>query len=276
MTPMQRYKTAINTFRENIAGHVGRELTLNKSESKSLPWMAQTRTGKSETKGVESDFIIIFRDKSNYDFSFALTFTYIDKPENEQTVAGTIKYGDDEKEFRNGKPLKMEEFRVALNELNKVLANQKNKSFDSILNSFAQAFLKEEFSLKSEVDRAAKDITSFLKEKNKELNVDEAYETAEKAKKAREKAESTIQKELQASDAYIEREKLLERIKVLDRLLQGKETLLKKENKLSEKQADERNANKALNDKKSQLTNDTEKKLEEYPKSVRNRVRNQP
>lgn len=271
MTPMKRYKTGIDIFRNSIS-YLVNEINLNKSEPKSIPWVF-SRDDKTSTKGVENDFVLIFQDKKNKDLSIAFTFTYIDKNIEEQTVAGSFKYGYREGELKIGPEMNLHEFKTSLNEFNKKLPTIKNLTFEKIVEEFNNQFVKQEFNLSIELVKANKEITNFIKNKTKEMQLDKINDLVQDAKSIRQAAEINIDKKLKNSPEYKEREQLLTRIKELDKILENKQAMFEKEELLVEKKNAEKDAIKMQSENKDRLDFEVINQLDKYPTAVKNRVK---
>lgn len=272
LTPMKRYKTAIDTLRSQVSGY-SREVTLNKSESKRIPW-AFSRGDKYETKGVECDFIMIFESLQNKGFSFALTFTYIDKTQTEQMVRGSVKFGDEIDQTRYGEDMSLENFKESLNTLNKNLDSLKHKDYDEIINVFSEVFLKKTFSLIDDIEKASVEVKQFIANQNAELDLVQAEEILKLANEMHSKAISNVDKALKESEAFKEREILLERIARLDKVLTNKKVMLNKQEDVALKTKAKKKAEETVQDKKFTLTMQLNKKLLEYPKAIRTRIVN--
>jgi len=272
ITPMSRYKTGLDNFRYHVRS-VADQVNLNKADAKSIPYIYQ-QDNKSSTKGVQSDFIMIFCDKNNKSLSFAFAFDYIGKTLESQTVEASIKYGDKENEIKYGIPMKMEEFKTTLNALNKTLNAEKILDFDKVLSHFSKSFMEQEFSLKETLKNASKDVKQFLREKTKEYKIDELENMVQQARSIREKAMDNIKKAITTSDAYLEREKLFARIEKLNKILDNKEVMLNNQENLAEKKKAERDAESLLRKQNNKFEKDIDEKLDSYPKSVKSRLKN--
>lgn len=274
MTPMKRYKSSIDKLRNQLSS-VTREVALNKSESKHIPW-PYSRNGETSTKGVESDFILIFQDRANPDLSFAFTFEYIDKTPEQQTVSGSIKYGDKDGELKMGSPMNMEEFRTSLSSFNKNLEEIRLKGkmeFNLVIEKFSETFLKAEFKLSNELKNASKSVATFLKNKASELNLNSLEKMVEVTQSAREEAEINIGKKIKLSPAYKEREKLIERLKQLDKMLDTSKILFEKEESLGEKKRLELEAKRNLDNANKKLDNHFNSEIAKYPNAVKSRIK---
>lgn len=272
LTPMKRYKTAIDNLRSQVRGH-SHEFTLNKAESRRIPWVF-ARGDKYETKGVECDFIMIFESLENKGFSFALTFTYMDKARDEQLVCGSVKFGDELDQTRYGEPMPLEKFKESLNELNKKLTAIENKSYDEIINLFSEVFLQTTFSLADDIEKASAEIKKFVAEKTDELDIKDAEDIAKITRESHATATANVDAALKASEAYKEREELLERLARLDKVLTNKKVLLNKKEDVAVKEKAKKKADETLQSKKLTLSMQLKEKLLDYPKAIRTRILN--
>lgn len=272
LTPMKRYKAAIDNLRSQISEHA-HEFTLNKSESKRIPWVF-ARNDKYETKGVECDFIMVFESLETKGFSFALTFTYMEKTPDEQTVCGSVKFGDADDQICYGEEMTIEAFKETLNRLNKKLKTLENKNYDEIVSAFSVAFLKKTFSLAEALETATAEVEQFVAQKRLELNIDAAEATFKAAQQIRIQAKQTVNQEIEATEAYQEREKLLERLARLDKMISNKKVMLYKKEDISLKERTEKAAEQDLYSKKHNLSMQLNQELMKYPKAIRSRIVN--
>jgi len=273
LTPMKRYKTAIDNLRSQVSGHT-HELTLNKAASKSIPW-AFSRGDRYETKGVESDFIMIFESLETKGLSFALTFTYMDKEPEDQLVRGSVKFGDSDTQVTYGEEMNLETFKTSLNALNKQLNESDfHKNYDEIIDAFSVSFLKKPFSIAAAVELADQEINLFTSQKRAALDLDAAEETYQKAELVSQQAKQAVNKALEATDAYQEREKLLARLARLDKIITNKKVLLEKDEDVKVKDQAVKNAEKIVKTKKQKLAEQVDTELKKYPKAIRNRIIN--
>lgn len=272
LTPMKRYKTAIDNLRSQVSGH-SHEFTLNKSESRRIPWVF-SRSDKYETKGVEADFIMIFESLENKGFSFALTFTYMDKAPEDQLVCGSVKFGDDFDQTRYGEAMTLEKFKESLNTLNKKLITIHKKNYDEIINVFSEIFLETTFSLADDIEKSSAEIKKFVAEKTAELDIGLAEDVAKLTRDSYLTATSNVNAALEDSEAYKEREDLLERLARLDKVLANKKVLLNKREDVVLKEKAKKKAEETLQSKKLELSMQLNKKMLDYPKAIRTRIVN--
>lgn len=193
ITPMKRLSTGINQFRNQVKSYFN-EVNLNKSAPKYNPhaW----RDGDSSySKGVENDFIMIFSARG-IEPSFAISFTYINLPVEQQKVEVTIKKGKNNDSIVTSGEMTLEDFRVKLNEINKAFQEKsylKNRDETSILEKVSEVFLSQTYDLKGEIKQATKEIKKLRETKRKEYNIENletnvidttnAYDSAEKKAK---------------------------------------------------------------------------------------------
>lgn len=271
LTPMSRYKTGLTTLRHRMSGYSD-ELSLNKADSKSIPYPFD-KYGKGSTKGVESDFIMIFKDQYNKEVSFALVFDYINKSQDQQMVFGSIKFGNNDGEIKTGAPMNLETFKNTLNAFNKTIENMKDRTFDKIMTAFSSAFMKEEFNLNQELKAATNSVTSFLEKKTKELNIEQLETLATDSKNLHQKAEQNVEKRLKRTSIYKEREELRKRVEELNKLIDAKRNDLENEERVNEKKAMAKTADKSLTQAKQKLDDSLETEIKKYPASVKSRLK---
>lgn len=266
MTPMKRYSTGLTNLKMHM-NRVAKKTELNKTASKS-------NHDGGYSKGVESDFILIFKD--NYsDTSFALVFEYMDLPADKQRVVGSIKTSDDA--IKTSYNMTLEDFKSNLNGLNKDLNIAQTKGgydFPEALSLFSKHMLKEVIDFKNDLKQATSTVSKFLTSKLKELENAGYEEVIANAEKALDKAQRSVAKKIADSPLTIERKALVERIRELDRLMdEERKTLTEKADITGKKQA-VTDSHKALADKRDEINKEVDVKLESFPVTVRNRVKN--
>ena len=269
LTPMKRYKTGLDILKSHLTEFY--QVTLNHAESKYIPYAFQ-KGDKSETKGVESDFILIFKDNEKT-ISFAFAFDYIARTPEQQTVLATIKTGKDNDSIRSGAPMDMETFRETLNSFNKNLASLKERSVSNVINSFSTLFLKEEFNITAQIKQADKAVTEFLSKKNEVYKIDNVEQDYITAKDNRVKAESKAAKRIKLSAPYKLKQKLLDELERVEAVLAQKTALINKEENIAELKQKEEAANKSLIKSKDSLKSDIDEELKKYPASVSKRLK---
>lgn len=270
MTPMKRYSTGITILKNNLNSITfKKELTKTASKSNHEGGM---------TKGVDSDYILIFKDKYS-ESSFALVFEYIGLPAEKQRVVGSVKLSDDGS-IKNSFNMTLEEFKTNLNALNKeidlVKSNRKNSSFDfpQALKLFSQHMIKEVIDLESDLKTATSTVSKFLTKKMKELENEGHEETIKAAENSLDKAQRAINKKITDSPLTEERKQLIERIKAIDKELdETRKNLVERADIVGKKQAVV-DSKKALQDKHAQIDKDVDEQLEKFPVAVRKRVKN--
>lgn len=271
LTPMKRYKTALDTFRSYVSTCAD-IYSLNKAEPKSIPYPF-TRDDKYETKGVQNDFVLIFSSKETKGLSFALSFTYIGKEKEQQTVRGSVRFGDQHDQTRYGQDLSIEQFKVNLSNLNQQLDVLETCEYNDIISKFSEAFLNTPFSLAADLDIASKDMNQFVTAKKVELALTDSEQTLKAASQSLQLAQATVWKEIMNSEAYQEREKIMARLEELDNMLTKKKTLLEQEQEVKEKKKIEKQASDVFQNKKEELQIFVNEKLLNYPIALRNQIK---
>lgn len=270
MTPMKRYSTGLTSLKNNL-NSITIKTELNKTASKS------NHEGGT-TKGVDSDYILIFKDKYS-DSSFALVFEYIGLPADKQRVVGSVKLSNDDS-IKNSFNMTLEEFKTNLNALNKEMdtarSNRMKTNFDfpQALKLFSQHMIKEVIDLESDLKTATSTVSKFLTKKMKELENEGHEEAISTAEKSLDKAQRAINKKITDSPLTEERKQLVERIKAIDKELEEtRKNLVEKADIVGKKQAVV-DSKKALQDKHAQIDKDVDEQLEKFPVAVRKRVKN--
>jgi len=266
MTPMKRYSGGLTTLKHNLRS-VTNTTELNKSAPK-----YSSHNGYS--KGVDSDYILIFKDKYS-DASFALVFEYIDLTAEQQRVVGSVKMSDKDP-IKNSFNMTLEEFKTSLNALNKDLEAKrgKNMEFTDALDLFSRHMLKEVIDLASDLKTANSTISRFLTQKMKEVD-DAGYEDKiTTAEKSLARAEKAVKKKIEESPLTKERAELIARLNQIDQdLKEEKKRLVEKADIAGKKQAVV-DSKAALANKRAEIDRDVDIQLEKFPVAVRKRVKN--
>jgi len=273
MTPMKRFSSAINTFRGNVNSYF-KEVNLNKSAPKYDP-TAWRDDKNSYSKGVENDFIMIFNCKG-IEPSFAISFTYIGLPPEQHKVEVSIKKGKDNKSIVTSGEMSLEDFRIKLNEMNKLFNDKafiKTKSETSILEKVSEVFLKEKYDLTGEIKKATKDIKKLRESKRVEYKIDELEENVILTTKGFESADKKFKKAITTSEESLEVERLEELLKQAKENLKNKTATLKTKYKIEELSKDMNKAKKDLHDKSNQMNNEIDVEINKLPGIVSRRLK---
>jgi hypothetical protein len=151
MTPMKRLSGSFDNL-QALLPRYARILDLNKAKARSIPWPYSG--GRDKTRGVVSDFIRIYTSDYANGTTVAFSFSYL---EGEPTVSASQKisvaHQDDQYFFSFA--MSLDEFRVALNNFNKLL-DAKVKvdpayNFGDFVEIFVSQFLKNPVDEKSDV-----------------------------------------------------------------------------------------------------------------------------
>lgn len=144
ITPMKRLSTTLKSIKELVDSEF-KHFSLNKAESRSIPWPFQTQN-KYETKGVVNDFALIFyHEKNKLDNpTFSFIFNYVDK-NKPATFMAQLKQKQSNDTIISSPVMDYETFRSGLNLFIKNLTTiQKGKNFNKIIiQEFVDVFLGE-------------------------------------------------------------------------------------------------------------------------------------
>lgn len=177
-TPMKRVSNNMNVFKlltEPYFKHV----VLNKAQSRYNP------VDYERTKGVESDFISIFKSTSSKQ-SLAFIFNYINKQPEDYSVEASIK--DEFDEINSSISMPLSEFKLKLNQLNKSLSAKPYVLEQHIWTEFTTIFNIKPVNIKAEVISAQKTYNENLIEKEKILDLPSKEKAYLKSKSQLEKA----------------------------------------------------------------------------------------
>lgn len=255
MTPMKRLSNGMNQFRENVEKFFN-EVTLNKSAPKYNPYAY--RDDKDDySKGVKNDFVMIFNAK-DLQISFAINFNYKDNNDNilpieEQKIDVNIKKSKNKESIVNCGSMTINEFKLKLNEINKLLRDESSKNINevTILEKVSEVFFKESYDLRGEIEKEIKNIENVKKTKRKEYDIENLECQVVDKTKAYEQAEKKIRTTIEKSKEKAEVERLTKELCEARNKLKEKNSELQnkyKLTKLNEEKFKARNALKRANE----------------------------
>lgn len=204
ITPMSRLQNSLNNLKLMISPHFN-EINLNKAKShfNSTAWFGDT---ESSTKGVNQDFITIFKCK-NSETSFSIGFTYIDLPNEQHTINVGIKKTGYNSSIITSEEMTIDEFKMKLKNINKEIKSddfQKNINEIKILQEISKEFIDQNYDLSSELKKANQDQNLFHNQKKKEYNIDYFQEqvdiSTQEYQKADKKVKSLINKSAEKTE----------------------------------------------------------------------------
>lgn len=244
ITPMRRYSTLVDQMKKNIAPYFN-EVGLNKVDPKYKGFRGSywRDDEPSYTKGVDSDFILIFQNKGMA-ISFALSFNYINLPKEMQTVVATVKTKDTAKNIDlivGSKPINLDMFKSKVIEFNKLYeinspgATDQKSSVRNIAEAFSKIFIDQKLDLKQEVENALEKRQKLEKKVKDNLNYEELYNNHKEAKNILEKAKTSIDSDISLLAEKREIDRLESLLKDLRVELAQRKSAIEKKHKLKEK-----------------------------------------
>ena len=153
MTPMTQLKNNLDYFKLLI-GTDFEEINLNKSAPKSFtPNWCGEYGDTIEHKGVQSDFLKIFKVQFNAEdtYSIAFRFNYIDVAE--PSIEVSIKVGGEKYFIVASEPMNVSAFKDKLNCVNKMLQTEDSIAYDEVIDIVILEFIP---SYKEKIDYAQK------------------------------------------------------------------------------------------------------------------------
>lgn len=230
LTPMKRYNTNMQEFKSLLAYHRFVETTLNKSSAKSN-WHQGDYT---VTKGVESDFILIFQSKEANHNSLALSFDFLGLPLEEQTVRASIKKNDNTNTIIMSEPMTLKDFKTNINAFNNW--SEKNKNVDSftIFNQFSNLFLGQELDMKKEVNQQLKEKQDIVAKVSETFKIPELEQAAQVAQDKLDAAYKKMEVTIQKTPEYKRLKELKAEMDNLTTIISKKEDTMRKELKTPE------------------------------------------
>lgn len=214
MTPMKRLNFNIKTLKQNVE-NVFKDFTLNKSAPKLyFEWGGE----QIETKGVQSDFVNVFKSLAN-NMSFAISYSYIDLPVEEHKITVSLKTTDNNNDIQNSLPMSIEEFKAKINYLNKdLIENTNNVNTMYVLQKVSSIFLNEDLNLFVGVQKVEQELKDYIQQKREDYSI----EALEKSKKSIDttllNVKQVIKEELANS---VEQKRINTIMKELERLTQA-------------------------------------------------------
>lgn len=208
ITPMKRLSTQLDTLKSTIAPYF-RSYSLNKSSGHYNP------TTWERSKGVESDFLLIFKSLKS-DASFAFRFNYMGLSKDEQTIETSIKR--DEDDILSVPALSLEEFKERLNLFVKTLEQTPRLLEKHVWDTLSATFDIHPKDINKVVAQAQTDYTENVKSRKQKLNIPALETRAKLANEQLNQALDLVQKELMASEEQqlvSELEAKLKRAKIL-------------------------------------------------------------
>lgn len=269
ITPMKRLSVGLNFFKNNIDLYF-KEVNLNKSAPKYNPYPDQGID--STSKGVENDFITIFKSKYHEHLSFAISYTYIDKPLEEQIVEVSIKQGKDNKKIRNSFPLSLEDFRLKLNKINAQFKDEKITT-EVILDKVSSIFLDKELDFQKEFSKNAKNLQSFIQAESEKLNINQL----EDQKKSLENQYNAAKKQVAEEYAKLPETKLVEQLKAklarAEKLQRAQYAKLNKKHNVDGINVEKSNCERLLYQNKYNLDKSIEEQISQLPHPISRKLK---
>lgn len=266
MTPMKKYSAIIDEFKKHIK-IVDKNInvfSLNKSNPKSIPYSFD-HDNRGYTKGVESDFILIFKNKD--DVSLGIVFNYIKLKPEEQTVSVTIKNATADGGIKSSFPMSIVDFKNKLKEFNKYFTLEDN--FITTLERFAIHFDIDNLNVGQEMKKRNSSIIEFLETEKEKFKINDMEEEYNKSVLELDKAKAKALKLINNLPEMKEKQNLLNRLKDLDIAIQKETIEINKTLQIKEKTSKLNKAKDDLQSKNYKITNNLEKKLSEFPAELR-------
>ena len=269
MTPMKRLSGNFEALR-NLLGENHLNYTLNKSQSRSIPYVHQMGE-KYETLGVKNDFVsIFFLEKDKYP-SFAFVCNYMNKNEP-VTFTAQLKTSQHNDSIANSVTMDFAGFRIGLNLFCKKLKEiQGEKRFQKLaIEEFASVFLNDGVS-----PETAFELEKFRAHfENHELThvVSSLIEKTEAAKLEMEEAlENSIAK-IKEIPEINEIKQLRLKLQMLESIVKSKSEAINLEHKVKEKSLSFNKLSKENAENKVRLSTAKSEYLKGLPPMVRRTV----
>lgn len=269
ITPMTRLSVGLKFFKDNVDLYF-KEVNLNKSSPKYNPYPDEGKDSRS--KGVENDFITIFKSKYHENLSFAIAYTYMNKPLEEQTVEVSIKQGKDNKNIRNSFPLSLEDFRLKLNQINAEFKNEKITT-EVILDKVSSIFLEKELDFQKEFAKNAKNLQNFISEESKKLNIDTLETQKQNLENQFNQAKKTVAEEYKELPETKLVEKLKAQLARAEKLQKAEYAKLEKKHNIAQLSVDKSTCERLLHKSKYTLEKSIENQISQLPQPISRKLK---
>lgn len=272
MTPMKRLSGGLVQLRDLVSPYC-KELTLNKAAPAYNPHGGEHGYG-GYSKGVESDFILIFKSKMN-NISFALAFNYIDVPVEKQTVAASIKKGESNDDIVSSTPMSLDVFKERLNQFNKYFRGREdNAELSDVVNKFSEILLEEKIDLGAEIEKADKKLSKIVRDANKKYNVPQLNNNLEMVSSDLENAKSLIRLKISEMPESQEIKELEKKLASLRTIVTKREKKLQKDLQLEKLEHNHSKARAALSNATGRVNQEVQQELRTMPGMIANKLKN--
>lgn len=196
ITPMKKLSPIMDEIKSQLQYQFD-IITLNKTKAKYNPIDYQY------SKGVDSDFIIIFRFKALHklkeNLSFAFSFDYKNREENKEIMQVTIKYGQENNKIYPSSELDFTTFKDELKKFNKELKDMEKININ-VIDKVKEIFHIEPQKKQKEIQDFLNNLQNKLKEKKKELQLENLEKELQESQKDYVNCFTIIEKEIKESE----------------------------------------------------------------------------
>lgn len=196
ITPMKKLSPIMDEIKSQLQSQFD-IITLNKTRAKYNPINYQY------SKGVDSNFIIIFRFKALHklkeNLSFAFSFDYKNREENKEIIQVSIKYGQENNNIYSSSEMDFTTFKDVLKKFNKELNNME-KIHMNVIDKVKEVFHIEPHTKQKEIQDFLNNLQNELKEKKKELQLENLEKELQESQKEYVNCFSIVEKEIQESE----------------------------------------------------------------------------
>lgn len=270
MTPMKRLSTNMQQLRKHLKPFFT-EISLNKTESK------YNYSSMEKSKGVDSDFLLIFESNENKQLSCAFEFSYFNLDVSQQKVTASIKNGPSNHDIISSMPLSLNDFKLILNEFNrwlelKTLNTKKNISFE-IIDCFSDMFLQSKLDIENEIKIKRQELDNFIKINSENLKIPELTLKNNESTQILMKATKLLKNKLEETEEFKELEKVKKRMEFLEHIVEKNKGQFEKDIGLTHIERKANDANLKLMLAEGQLKTLVEKELKKSPKVIYSKIK---
>ena len=266
LTPMKRIKGSMDNFKNIVSEY----FVITQLEQRPERTISKYKTHNYEdktVKAIQTDFKLIFKS-DNFDIAF--NFDYLNKDQEDHSIQISLTKNDLTK---HSVFFGVSEFNSLLKNMNKKIKGFSEEDFDTqLFNYLNEDVIIQEFDFELELKKAKNEVTSFLMQKEEELNIPKYKNNANAANNKLKEAEDYIKQEIENTKEFKEFEKLKSRMSELQLFLNEKKDSLSKSVNLDQKKELSRISNSALAHTENELAKATETIKSKQKSVVRRKI----
>ena len=264
ITPMSKVKFYLDSLKEITANNFT-SIILHQHDSSTFNhgWNTQIK------KGVKSDFIILFQDKSTLQ-SFGFSFAYFGLSEEEQNISYSFKSDRKKDDGEYSHPMSILEFKTNLKPILAKLQN--NNETATVIQQLNNVFLKNKLNLDEEVDKISKTLLTKIAEEKEKLDIPTIKSRLNMAEAILKDSLIIIDKKITTSTEFIQIEALTKQISDLNKILFAKKSNLTQEYKITETKQNISTEKQLLSEAENYIQQFIDNETKIIPFAVKNKI----